>query len=147
MKFDAVGGETYFFMVGSGFSGSAGGNLVLNVQAGLQVDVTIDPSGSVNSKTGIPTIRGTFTCSRPASIRMLGNLQQRAGRILITGGFDREFHCEGVTPWEAEAELNNGLFKGGQVGVLVRADFFDLTTFEEIFVQDTATVNLKGKGK
>ena len=145
MRFDAVGGETYFFMVGMGFFGSAaGGNLVFNVQRGLEVDLTIAPSGSVNSKTGIPTIRGTITCSRPADVRLIGHLEQRAGRVLITGGFDRSFACDGVTPWEAEAQVS-GLFKGGQAEVLIFAGFFDFP--EEIFLEESVTVNLKGKGK
>lgn len=144
---DAVGGETYFFVVGVGAFGSAGGNLVFNVQPGLEVDLTIAPSGSVDSKTGLPTIRGTVTCSRPAAARLIGYLQQRAGRIFITGRFDKSFDCDGVTPWEAalgQAEVS-GLFKGGQVEVSIFAGFFDFP--EEIFLEESVTVNLKGKGK
>jgi hypothetical protein len=144
VTFEAEAGTTYFFMVGS-FGDSPGGNLVFNVD--VAVGLTIDPSGSVNGKTGIATIRGTVTCPRPLSVTLFGQVRQQAGRVFIDGSFFTSFECDGVTTWEAQTEQQNGLFKGGEAEVSIFADFFDPATGGSTFDQVTATVRLKGKGK
>ena len=149
VTFDAVGGETYFFMVGA-YGSSSGGNLVFNVDVGqpaLEVDLTVNPSGSVDGKTGIATISGTVTCSRPVSVTLFGGVRQRAGRVFINASFNTSFECDGVTSWTAQTEDATGLFKGGEVQVSIFAQFFDPATGEEIFLEESATARLSGKGK
>ena len=79
-------GETYFFMVGS-FFGGPGGSLEFTVQENipLAIDVTIDARGSVVPKEGVATVRGTYSCTKPAEVQVFGELRQRAGRAIITG--------------------------------------------------------------
>jgi hypothetical protein len=141
VNFDATAGVTYFFMVGS-FGDSPGGHLLFNVSVSLNLALTINPSGSVNAKTGEATIRGTVSCAEPASGIMDGSVQQRIGRTLITGFFFTEFECDGVTPWQVQVRADNGLFTGGQVQVSVAALAFDRDA-----TQASATVRLKGQGK
>jgi hypothetical protein len=141
VNFDAVAGQTYFFMVGS-FGDSPGGNLVFNVDVSVDLGLTIDPSGSVDAKTGVATIRGTITCAEPVSGTLDGSVQQRIGRSLLNGGFFTFFECDGVTPWEVQVSAFDGLFVAGRLQVSVRAFAFDRD-----FTDVAATVRLKGKGK
>jgi hypothetical protein len=141
LNFDAVAGQTYFFMVGS-FGDSDGGNLVFNVDVSLNLGLTINPTGSVDAKTGVATIRGTVTCSEPVSVFLDGTVQQRIGRTLITGFFFTVVECDGVTPWEVQVSAQDGLFTGGQVQVSSSAFAPDRD-----FTAASATVRLRGKGK
>jgi hypothetical protein len=141
VNFDAAAGTTYYFMVGS-FGDSPGGNLVFRVDVSLNLGLTIDPSGSVDAKTGVATIRGTVTCAEPASGTLDGSVQQRIGRSLLNGGFFTFFECDGVTPWEVQVSAFDGLFVAGRLQVSVRAFAFDRD-----FTDVAATVRLKGKGK
>jgi hypothetical protein len=141
VNFDAAAGTTYYFMVGS-CCGQGGGNLVFNVNVSLNLALTINPSGSVDAKTGVATISGTVSCAEPASGFLDGRVQQRIGRTLITAFFFTEFECDGVTPWQVQVRADNGLFTGGQVQVSVAALAFDRDATEA-----SATVRLKGKGK
>jgi hypothetical protein len=141
VNFDAAAGTTYYFMVGS-CCGSDGGNLVFRVDVSLNLGLTIDPSGSVDAKTGVATIRGTVTCAEPASGTLDGSVQQRIGRSLLNGGFFTFFECDGVTPWEVQVSAFDGLFVAGQLQVSVRAFAFDRD-----FTDVAGTVRLKGKGK
>lgn len=143
VNFDAVAGTTYYFMVGS-CCGSGGGNLVFRVDVSAELNLTIDPTASVNAKTGEATIRGTITCAEPVSGVLDGFMRQRAGRVFLTGGFFAFFECDGVNSlsWELQVVADNGLFKGGSVEVTANAFAFDRD-----FTQQIATVHLRGKGK
>jgi hypothetical protein len=141
VNFDAVAGTTYFFMVGS-FGDSPGGNLVFNVGVSVELGLTIDPFGSVNASTGEATISGTVTCAEPVSGTLDGSVQQRVGRVLITGFFFTFFECDGETPWQVQVVADNGVFAGGRVQVNANAFAFDRD-----FTQASATVRLRGKGK
>jgi hypothetical protein len=146
VTFDASAGVTYFFKVGS-FAGTPGGNLVFNVNVALEVELTIDPVGSVNGATGVATIRGTVTCSRDASGDIGVELRQRVGRAIISGFSGITVQCDGVTQWEAVVDPQNGLFVGGRAEVSAFVSVFDPVTSEEASDSETATVRLSGKGK
>jgi hypothetical protein len=146
VTFDAVAGETYFFMAGAFGSGS-GGNLVLNVDVGLpplEAGLTIVPVGRVNGATGSATIGGTVTCSRPVVVELSGQLRQRIGRAFIEASFGSVFACDGVTPWEAATFGPHGLFVGGRAEVVAFAGFFDQVTGESAFAEESAIVRLRG---
>ena len=146
VTFDAAAGVTYFFMVGA-FAGGQGGNLVFNVSVApppLEVDVTLESFGSVNSATGSAIVGGTVTCSRPALVQVFGQLRQRKGRVFLDGEFFSFVECDGTTSWEAEVSAQNGLLTGGRAEVSVFADFFDPSTGEFAFDSETGTVRLRG---
>jgi hypothetical protein len=148
VRFNASAGVTYFFMVGSFFD-SPGGNLVFSVEQipllppPLELGVSIDPVGAVVPKTGIATIHGTVTCSRPAFVDLFGELRQRIGRFLIRGFFEDFFECSGETTWSATVTGENGLFIPGRAQASAFAFAFDPDTEEEVFAEASATVRLR----
>jgi hypothetical protein len=142
--FDALAGETYYFLVGPS-DGNFGGTLVFEVDRGLEVAVTIDPVGRVSPSTGVVVISGTVTCSRSAFFELGGAVQQRkalAGQGSFTGSGD----CDGVTRWEAEAVAENRRFVGGPAEVSAGALFTANGTSEERQGGPvSATVRLRGQ--
>ena len=141
VNFDAAAGTTYYFMVGS-CCGSDGGNLVFNVDVSVNLSLTVDPSGTVDAKTGVVTLRGTVSCSEPVTTTVDGFIVQRIGRTLVRSGFFTIIECDGVTPWEVQVFPDNGLFVGGRIEATVNSFAFDRD-----FTSQTTTVRLKGKGK
>ena len=110
----------------------------------LEVDVTLDPTGTVVAKTGVVTLTGTITCNRTADAFVDGFVRQRAGRTFIDGEVFAEVAC-GPTPttWTASGSGFNGIFKGGSAQVDLFAFAFDGD--EEAFGETFGTVKLRGK--
>lgn len=125
IRFDAAAGQTYYVMAGA-FASGPGGDLVLNASETqpsepAHVDVTLDPIGSVQPRTGTAWLSGTVTCTGAEFVELFGELRQRAGRAIITGwGFDF-LPCETDTPFMLEIQGQNGLFAGGRADALVEA--------------------------
>jgi hypothetical protein len=146
VSFDAVAGETYFFMVGAFFSGP-GGPLVFSVDIApppLEIDVTLNQVGTVIPSKGVVTLEGTVSCSRPASVDLFGEVSQRAGRTIIRGFVGITFPCEGETPWSVTVSGENGLFVGGRADVTMFVGAFDEETGEFISEEVEQTVRLRG---
>jgi len=142
--FDVVVGETYYFMINSWLD-TPPGNLVFNVDVApppLDVEVNINPRGSVVSKTGIATVSGTVTCSREAFVEIFGSVRQRAGRAFIDGFFGTFALCDGETYWTAEVESDNGRYAGGKAEVNVEAFGFAGGEFD--IDSASATIRLHG---
>ncbi len=80
-------------------------------------DVTVDPVGRFNARTGIATITGTYTCTSGDSAFVSGFLQQKRGRFTVDGSFNflDVGTCDG-TPrhWSIDVVPENGRFKGGK---------------------------------
>ncbi|HEX9667572.1 MAG TPA: hypothetical protein VGA95_13575 [Thermodesulfobacteriota bacterium] len=147
---DASTGETVFFMVGS-FASGPGGNLVFNVNLPpppLQINLTLDPVGSVSPSTGVATISGTVTCSKPAAVSVFGNLTQLFARHVIISGFLFSFfECSGETTWSAPVFSDNGLFSAGKASASASADAFAIggSCFDSAFdFVEPTNVMLKG---
>jgi hypothetical protein len=141
VTFEAIAGKTYFFMIGTP-AGQPGGNLVLNVDVGMEVGVTIDPVGTVNPSTGVATISGTVTCSRSAFFELGGAVQQGEASA-SQGSLFAAGDCDDVTPWEGEVAAENGRFEPGQAEVSVSAWFTADATTEERPAHASATVQLQ----
>lgn len=149
VRFTAVAGETYHFMVGA-FGDGPGGNLVFTVEEGqppLEVGLALDRFGSVDPATGSAAVRGTVTCSRPTLVDISGQLRQRAGRVLVTADLFASLQCDGVTAWEIQAIPAGGLLAGGRAQIGVNAGFADPITGEFAFDEESGTVRLRGQGK
>lgn len=147
VAFDALAGETYYFMAGSFFD-SPGGNLVFNLDVAgppLEFDLQVNPVATVKPKTGVVMLSGTVTCSRPASAQIFGDLTQPAGRVFIRGFFFTFVECDGETPWSAVAVGENGIFVGGKADAAVFADAFT-PDGEFAFDQEFLTLRLRGAG-
>lgn len=145
--FDAVAGETYSLMVGA-FDSGPGGDLVFTMEVApppLELEVTVDATGSVTPRTGVAVLSGTVTCSRPAFVEAFGTLRQRAGRATIQGFFGTFLECDGTTPLRVEIPGENGLFSGGRASVSIEAFAFSADgEFASVFVEQE--VRLTGKG-
>lgn len=151
VRFDAITGETYFFMVGA-FSSGPGGTLQFSVDetsASLPptIDLSIDPVGRFIPRTGEAVISGTLVCSEPVSADVFLDLRQDVGRFIIRGSGFTSFECEGETAWSATVTSETGLFRGGPAKVEAFAGAFDPDTDE--FVQDDAlaAIRLRGGGR
>lgn len=135
ITFEATAGETYYFMVGS-FLERPGGNLVFNVDVGdvpppppppppLEVQLAINPTGTVIPRTGEVTVSGTVQCSQDSEFQISGQVRQPAGRATITGFFSEPVSCTGgeePTEWTATLQGENGRFVAGRATVSVTAD-------------------------
>lgn len=148
VRFDVTAGTPIFFMVGA-FASGPGGNLEFMVQeappAGppLEIDVTIDPVGSVVPKTGVATISGTVSCSREAFVDLFGELRQRFGRLFIRGFIGEFFLCTGEESWSATAHDANGLFVPGRARVMLEVFAFDEEEDDFAFEEVEAMVRLR----
>jgi hypothetical protein len=149
VRFDAIAGETYFVMVGAFFGGPGGLLEFTLIEAPpapppLDLTLTVDPVGSVVARDGIMTISGTVTCSQPAFVEIYGEVEQRAGRLLIHGWFFDFIECDGVTPWSATFQGHNGIFKPGRATAWVEAFAYDPD--EDDFAFDVVETSLRLRG-
>jgi hypothetical protein len=140
LTFDAVGGQTYYFMVAQAavFVGP-NDQLVFNVVPVVQVGVTIDEVGQINRPHQTGRITGTVTCSRPSFVELGGTLTQDQA----IGDFFISFNCDGVTPWEAELLVSEGRFTFGEAEA-VGGGLFYASSGELIHSSASATVQLRG---
>jgi len=157
IRFDAVAGTTYFFMVSAfGSFPVSGANLTFNLVPApppLAISPSVTQFGSVDPSTGAATISGFVSCTQPAFVTISGQLKQSHGGTPISGFFSAFVPCNGTTPWTANIQstlsLFHGrsaaLFTGGKADVTATASAFD---FENgVFVQRSlaVTVTLRGK--
>jgi hypothetical protein len=75
---------------------------------------------------------------------IFGDLQQKAGRVVIRGFFGTFFACDGETPWSATVISENGRFVGGHAQSSVFAFAFDPETDEFVEAQASMTIQLRG---
>ncbi|MEJ7584703.1 MAG: hypothetical protein WKF43_11605 [Acidimicrobiales bacterium] len=119
-----AGPDLKLLVFGDGLTTETSGNLVLQVSEApppLELGVTIDPVGKVVPKTGVVTITGTVTCSSPAFVFQDVLVQQRAGRVILSGLGFVDLPCVGTTPWSGSLTADNGIFKAGKAHVDVLA--------------------------
>src|SRR5258706_7193998 len=117
-------GVSYKIMVFD-FDGSGnGGALELTVDNAPPpptVAVTVDPSGSFNSRTGSATVHGTVTCSGGNEFgknSIYIQITQVVGRLRIIGEGATDFICDGTTrTWSFALFAFNGKFAGGKASV------------------------------
>lgn len=131
------------------FIGAGGGRGTFSLGAPPpppELGLTIDRTARFDSKTGTPTLTGTYTCEHAYFVDIFGDVQQRAGRAYITGFFSAAgIDCDGEPHrWRAEVTGANGRFAGGKaltVGLgFGCGDLFCSETFVE------QTVYLRGGG-
>lgn len=121
--FFAAAGTTYYVLAiddqlnGDGLNGGT-----LNISFSEIVSPTIDTFtvnryGKVNTRTGVATISGTYSCSHADFIDVFVDARQPVGRFLILGsGEFFDFNtCDGaVHTWSAQVFPQNGKFAGGK---------------------------------
>jgi VCBS repeat-containing protein len=158
IRFNAVAGTTYYFMVSSfSFFPVSNANLVFNLLPGPQ-PLAIAPSifqfGSVDPSTGAATISGFVSCSQQAFVTISGQLKQTHGPSSTFGFFSVFVPCNGTTPWSASIQTIGqtfhgralaDLFTGGPADVTASASAFDFQN--GVFVQRNFAVRINLRGK
>jgi hypothetical protein len=109
------------------------------------VDITVDPVGAFDARTGFATITGTYVCTNGDFIDVFGDAQQAAGRFTVVASF--EFFavdtCDGTTrSWSAVVIPENGRFAGGKAMTVTQA--FSCGPFQCADDFETQTVQLRG---
>jgi hypothetical protein len=120
--FFAASGTTYYVLaIDDQLDGSGNGG-TLSIAFGEQpppptIDFTVDHFGSVNTRTGIATITGTFSCEDSEFIDIAVDARQSIGRFVVRGfgEFFESGTCDGTThAWAADVYPENGKFAGGR---------------------------------
>jgi hypothetical protein len=118
----AIAGETYTILVFDDQSDGGGNGGTLNITIGPAppaptIDVTVDPVGKFDARTGTATISGTVTCTGATEFAYVDiELRQAVGRVsTVTGYAFLDVTCDGTTyPWTVEVFPDNGKFAGGK---------------------------------
>jgi hypothetical protein len=145
--FVAAGTTFYVLAVDTQLDGGGNGGTLrisFNESPLPTVDVTIDPVGRVNARTGIATINGTYTCIGDR-IDVEGEVRRDVGQHTIHGlfGFSDLSTCDGTTrSWSAEVFPDNGRFAGGKAVTVTTA--FSCNFFECDGDVEERTVQLRG---
>jgi hypothetical protein len=148
--FPVTAGQTYFIMAFSDTPGVTTGTLVVNAQAvtPIAVDVTVNPTGIFNPRTGSATISGTLQCSgeTPNFAFVSVDLRQTVGRFTINGSGSIDAACTGTPqPWSVEVfPFNATKFSGGKAISVTFA--FACGNFTCGSDYEERTVRLTGKG-
>jgi hypothetical protein len=146
VAFGAAAGETFTILAFDDQldGGGNGGTLVISVEEAPpppEIDITVDPVGTFDPRSGSATISGTVTCSADADFAFIeAELRQQVGRFVITGFGGLDVLCDGTTQsWSMEVFGSNGLFKGGRavaVTFAIACGLFDCGfDFEEQLVR------------
>jgi pre-peptidase len=138
VRFEAVPGVTYFIMAGA-FGMNPGGKLVLSVVPApppLEVRLDIDDRDSVVASTGLVTIRGTATCTRPAFLSLTGQVKQSHGNAVLVGFLGSFVFCDGPTAFTITTVSQGGLFHGRASALFVGGEA-DATLTGFAFVPDS----------
>jgi len=155
LRFDAVAGTTYFFMVSSFLPGTSA-NLVFNLLQApppLTISPGVNQFGSIHASTGTATISGNSTCSKPALFAFAsGQVTQKHGNSTVSGFFNLSLPCNG--PWSVDLQtalqLFNGrsadLFTGGKAEVTIFVLGFSPDDLDQDF-QATFHVPITFRGK
>lgn len=121
VAFGTSAGETYAILAFDDQydGGGNGGTLNITVDAlppPPVIDVTVNPVGRFDARTGAATISGSVACSGDASYAWIEvTLRQAVGRFFVNGYGGMDVLCDGTTrAWSVEVLPDSGLFKGGR---------------------------------
>ena len=123
VSFFASAGVTYYVLAiddqlnGDGLNGGTLNISFTEASFTTLSSFTVNPKGKVNTRTGVATISGTYTCSHGDFIDVFVDARQPVGRFLIQGSgeFINFAICDGASqPWSATVYPQNGKFAGGK---------------------------------
>jgi hypothetical protein len=145
VRFQALAGQTYYFMVGAAFEGEAG-HLVFNLRQlppKLILGLSIDPTGSV-SRAGAATVHGTLTCSRAApGVVILGTIRQPQGKKVAVATFSATVDCVTSVQWSATVAGETAPFRRGDATVVASINYFDEGREDFVSARASRTVRLQ----
>jgi len=153
--FTATTGTTYHVIaIDDQYDGGGnGGTLRISLNAAPPpptLDVTVNPTGYVNAKTGVATIGGTITCTNADFVGAFAQLRQRVGARAVVNGFGGIFTggsiCTGTPqPWSSDVYPDGGKFAGGKSASFLTS--FGCGPFECTDGYSEQTVKLRGGAK
>ncbi len=122
VAFFAEAGSTYYVLAfDDQLDGSGNGGLLDISFSGLPdpptLDITLDRAGSVDTRTGVATLSGTFTCTNADFVELYVDARQTVGRFIVRGSgwFFDVGTCDGSPHgWSADVYPENGKFAGGR---------------------------------
>jgi hypothetical protein len=109
----------------------ATGSFLVHVYAPLGLAVTVNSPAMVSAQTGVATISGTVTCSRPITVTLFGTLTQLAAkRVTVSGRFSTQVACTAPsTGWSTSVTGDNGSLRAGSADVTVDTFGCDLRCY------------------
>jgi hypothetical protein len=122
-------GQTYTILVfdDQWDGGGNGGTLNISLDWGPPpptLEIAVNPSGSVDPRSGEATVTGTATCTNAQWASVYLGLRQPVGRLVtISGDGYTSLLCDGTTrTWTVEVYPYSGKFAGGKATVNASAD-------------------------
>jgi hypothetical protein len=121
--FFAAAGTTYYVLAIDDQldGGGNGGSLSISfneIPPPPTLDITVNRFGTVNARTGVATISGSYTCTNGDFIDVSGEARQNVGRLVTIRGsfFFFDFGtCDGAPhSWSADVFPESGKFAGGK---------------------------------
>ena len=125
----AVGTTTVSCTATDRSGNTATASFTVSVRPPLVFGLSLQPTGVVSTGTGVATIRGTISCSRPLETWVAGTVTQLfARRVTISGDFSLQVSCTAPsTQWSAAVVGSNGRFGAGSVHVEANASGCELS--------------------
>jgi hypothetical protein len=141
VMFETEPDVTYHVMLFSPFDRGGTTTLVLDEARPPTIELTVDPIGQFDPKTGSATISGDYRCSDAISGYAFGSLTQSVGRFEITGAVEAELPCDGGThDWAAVTLFDNGRFAGGKAIAVIDAFACSIPFCVNITVEQTVSL-------
>lgn len=144
--FHASAGTTYYIDL-LDFNSTTGGTLSLSLTQYVAPNpvLTVDASGTFNSRSGTATVTGTASCGAGGTAFVNGTLSQSVGRLFTISGFGSPTSpiiCDGSPhPWSFVVTPSSGKFKGGPATASVNLFACTVSCASQ---QVTQTISLKG---
>lgn len=148
IMFPTTAGTTYSLLLFSDNPSVVGGNLTFTLEKAPPAPVptiTVDKTGTFDSKTGQATVSGTLSCDSPSVMSgTMIQLSQAVGRVsTVSGAGDAGVTCAPGTPvhWSATILPYNGRFAGGKATADVQV--FACNEFQCGFTASYSTLSLR----
>jgi hypothetical protein len=143
VAFTAQAGLTYYVIVidDQNDGGGNGGSMTVSfeeIPPPPKLSLTVDPTGTVDIKTGVATLTGTFSCVNGDAIVGYVDARQNVGRFTVFGSgiFMQADACDGkLHPWAASVVPANGKFAGGKSMGVTFATSCGVSTCGEGYVE------------
>ena len=153
VAFFAAAGTTYYVLaIDDQYDGGGNGWLLsisfTEVPPPPTLNITVNPYGKVNVRTGVATISGSYTCTDGYFVDISVGARQNVGRFTILGSgyFSDSGTCDGIShAWAAYVYPQNGKFAGGMTMTVSFA--YTCGDFECAFGYTEQKVQLQGGRK
>jgi hypothetical protein len=156
IDFATISGKTYYMLVLDDQRDGVGTGGMLNISISLAppppdltVTLSVNRFGTVNTRTGVVTISGTYSCVNADSLTVSVRASQKVGPFFAFGyrDFQDEATCDGrLHTWSADIYPDPALrkFVGGKAMTLTLAYSFGPYGFSDVSFAEQEVI-LRGK--